>query len=230
MSARASHDDAAKHAALYVLFCLPRQEAREFEEHLAACPACEGEVRQLKVVASALALLVPTADPPSELRAKLLDRVASLAGGPAANESAAETRPAQGWRKWALSLATGGPIFVPAGEPGWEPTGVAGVSAQGLLVDPANDRMTLLVRMESGATYPSHRRGGPEERYLLEGDLSDGEFHMHAGDSLRRDGGSIHGTHFTRQGCVMLITSSLHDELIFEARRCSTRSGTGCRG
>ena len=214
MTARTPHDDAALQAALYVVGCLAPEEAAQFEEHLAGCAACLAEVGQLRRVASALARLAPEVDPPAELRDRLLERVAAPPTERIVQEPSPAARPAQSWKNWAPSPAGGGPVFVPAADGGWEPTGVAGVSARGLFVDPEHDRVTMLVRMAPGATYPAHRHGGPEECYLLEGDLDDGDICMHAGDYLRKEGGTLHGLQSSEHGCLMLIVSSLRDELV----------------
>ncbi len=214
MTARTPHDDAALQAALYVVDCLSPEESARFEEHLAGCAACEAEVGRLRQVASALAQLAPEVDPPADLRDRLLDRVAALGSERIAQELPSAARPAQSWKNWAPSPAGGGPVFVPAADTGWEPTGVAGVSARGLFVDPEHDRVTMLVRMVPGATYPAHRHGGPEECYLIEGDLDDGDICMHAGDYLRKEGGTLHGVQSSEHGCLMLIVSSLRDELV----------------
>jgi predicted ChrR family anti-sigma factor len=213
MSKRSPHDDATVRA-LYALGCLPADEAAALEGHLASCRACRDEMRQIEEAASALAQLVPEANPPRELKARLLERVAAMARE--ANQEAAPARPAQSWKNWAPSSTTG-PIFVEAGDTGWEPTGVSGVSVKPLFVDPEHDRVTMLVRMVPGTTYPAHRHGGPEECFLLEGDLDDGDVCMHPGDYLRKDGGTLHGVQSTKDGCLMLIVSSLHDELVAHA-------------
>jgi hypothetical protein len=48
-----------------------------------------------------------------------------------------------------------------------------------LFVDRDHSRCTALVRMAAGATYSSHVHNGPEECFVLEGDL-------HVGDALLR--------------------------------------------
>ena len=217
MSANRFHDDPALHAALYLLGCLAAKEVSDYEDHFAGCASCRAEVSGLREASAGLARLAPEAEPPAELRGRLLDRVAQLAQDAAPAPAAAPpARPAQSWKDWPAS-PTDRPVFVAAGDAGWLPIGVAGVTVKGLFNDPAHDRVTMLVRMEPGATYPQHRHGGPEECFLLEGDLDDGEVCMRPGDYLRKDGGSLHGVQTTEHGCLMLIISSLHDELVAPA-------------
>ncbi len=213
MSTPPSHD-----AALYVLGCLAEPEAVAFEAHLPTCPDCTAEVEQLRQVTSALALLAPAADPPAELRGRLLERVAAAESVRAADRGASASS-SQSWKNWVPSRSDGAPVVLRADAAQLEPTGVAGVSAKALFVDPASDRITLLVRVEPGATYPAHRHGGAEESYILEGDLSDGEVSLRAGDYLRKDGGTVHEAQSSDTGCFMLIVASLRDEIVPESPR-----------
>jgi predicted ChrR family anti-sigma factor len=210
MTARRAHEKAVEDAALYVLGCLPEAEAAAFERHLAECSDCRAEVRQLEETAAALA---PVADPPPELKARVLEAVATVERGRTVVEAPAAARPTQSWKTWARTQGNGR-IFVPAGDTGWEPLGVEGVTAKPLFVDPDHNRVTMLVRMAPGSTYPAHRHGGAEESFILEGDLDDGDVHMNAGDYLWKDDGTLHGVQVTKSGCLMLIISSLHDELV----------------
>jgi anti-sigma factor ChrR (cupin superfamily) len=213
MSAAELHEEIALQAALYALGCLPNDEVARLEEHLAGCPECAAATRELEEAATALSALAPEADPPAGLRERLLERVAAPRPGGAAEERAPAPSPTQFWKRWA-DRAAEGPGFVPAGATGWEPVGVPGVLAKGLFVDASLDRVTMLVRIAPGSSFPPHRHGGPEECYVLEGDLDDGETRLRAGDYLRKDPGSVHGLQSSERGCVMLIVSSLHDELL----------------
>lgn len=74
--------------------------------------------------------------------------------------------------------------------------------------------MTFLARMAPGSSYPSHRHGGPEECYVLKGDLDVGHRKMRAGDFERAEPGSVHARETTEEGCLLLIVSSLRDEML----------------
>ena len=65
-------------AGAYALDALPAADSAEFEQHLAGCPTCAGEVREFQATAAALATAV-AADPPAALRGRVLD---ALAGTP----------------------------------------------------------------------------------------------------------------------------------------------------
>ena len=74
--------------------------------------------------------------------------------------------------------------------------------------------MTMLVRMEAGSSYPQHIHDGPEECYVLQGDLRVGDEVLGRGDYQRAAPGSRHGIQSTENGCLLFIVSSLTDEII----------------
>jgi anti-sigma factor ChrR (cupin superfamily) len=187
--------------ALHLLGALPGSEAVEVEAHIASCSACRQEADSLRSVVDALAFAGPTTDPPESLKQRLLDRIRTK-------------EPVQPWKAWTGEVVRQPLLILKKEEGAWEPTAVEGVAVRRLFVDPEADRVTMLVRMTPGASYPSHRHAGVEECYVLEGDLYSHDFEMRAGDYQRLDGGSVHGVQATRQGCLLFIVSSLHDELL----------------
>jgi anti-sigma factor ChrR (cupin superfamily) len=213
MTACALHDP-----ALYVLGCLTESEAAAFEEHVKGCPVCRTELERFRDVTSALALLAPVANPPAHLRQRVLESVAAAESVRTASKGAAASA-SQSWNDWAPRPSPEGLFVMKADVGELEPTGVAGVTAKALFVDPATDRITMLVRLEPGATYPAHRHAGAEESYVLEGDVSDGVVSLRAGDYLRKDGGTLHEAQSSDTGCFMLVVASLHEELVPESRR-----------
>ena len=61
--------------ASFVLDGLEPEEAAEIRRHLASCPRCQDEVRELRKVNRALEAAPPPADPPSYLKEGILSRV-----------------------------------------------------------------------------------------------------------------------------------------------------------
>jgi anti-sigma-K factor RskA len=61
--------------AAFVLDGLEPEEAAEVRRHLASCPRCQDEVRELRKVNRALEAAPPPADPPSYLKEGILSRV-----------------------------------------------------------------------------------------------------------------------------------------------------------
>ena len=72
--------------AAFVLDGLEPEEDAEVRRHLASCPRCQAEVRELQMVNRALEAAPPPADPPSHLRAEILSRVRTEEWYPSAEE------------------------------------------------------------------------------------------------------------------------------------------------
>ena len=85
--------------------------------------------------------------------------------------------------------------------------------ARRLFVDHAAQRVTMMVRMEPGSSYPAHRHAQAEECFVLSGDLWTGSVRLLAGDYQRAEQGSRHPVQSTEGGCVLLLVSSLGDAL-----------------
>lgn len=137
-------------------------------------------------LAVALAQAVVPVAPPPALRTQLLTRLRS------------ETPPA-------LYTQT-------AEQAQWEALPFPGLERRILFLDRAHNRITFLLRAAPGAVVPAHHHSGIEEFFLLEGDLHtpDGRV-LHAGDYQRSNGATDHGSQWTEQGCVALLTAPMCD-------------------
>lgn len=121
--------------------------------------------------------------------------------------------PVQVWREWTDTPPA--PIHKVAAEEGaWEPIDIAGIRVKRLYVDPAKDTVSLLIQMDPGTSYPSHRHAGPEHCYVISGDLQVGEISLKTGDYQVANTSSVHTVTRTVNGCTILIISSLHDQLL----------------
>jgi len=195
-----SGGDSRERADLYASGAMTPEERRDFEARLAA-----GETDLLaewaavqKLIPELARLASPMAPDPAT-RAEVLRRADS--SGP------------QVWRQWSTtnefeSLFT---LRKDAGD--WEPTGEPGVEVRRLFVDRPNNRMTAMFRMAPGSSYPSHTHDSAEECYVLAGDLHVADLVMTAGDYQRAPRGSEHGVQRTEGGCLLLVSSSLSDEM-----------------
>lgn len=96
-------------------------------------------------------------------------------------------------------------ITVRAGEGRWEEV-ASGVERKVLLDDPRTGRRSLLLRMQPGASYPSHDHPEDEECLVLEGDLRFGEVELGAGDFQLAPAGIPHPTAFSRGGCLLFVS------------------------
>jgi anti-sigma-K factor RskA len=70
-------DDPHSLVALYALDTLDETEERSFEEHLALCERCREELAGLREAAAALAYTAPQAQPPRELKERILSQARS---------------------------------------------------------------------------------------------------------------------------------------------------------
>lgn len=208
MAAEKPAHDLSESAALYIAGALSDEEAVAFEQALAEAGA-EG-LAALKAVEPLAGLLAESirATPPATVRQHLLDRAN------AHGHAHAEPRKTQVWKDWDADAEVAG-VFIQRGESAtWESTAIQGVEVRRLFVDAARNQMSMLVRMAPGTAYPHHVHGGPEECFVLEGDLRVGEEVLRSGDYQRMAPGSLHGEQSTENGCLLLINSSLSDELL----------------
>lgn len=196
-------------AALYAAGALSDEEAAAFERRIAEGDAtCLAELESLAPLSEALADSV-TRPPPARVRAALLQRIAAGRGA----EASGPPDP-QIWKRWGGDAAVSQLVIHRATEADWEPTGIEGVEIQRLFVDKPRNQVTMLVRMAAGTSYPRHVHNGPEECYVLQGDLRVGQEVLHAGDYQRAAPGSLHGVQSTERGCLLFIVSSLTDEIV----------------
>lgn len=201
--------DPAELAALYVAGALSPAELAEYELHLAGgCSACLAELRSFEAVADDLYAATPAEAPPAAIRAAVLARVA---GSPPSGTPAPQSP--QIWRQWANDDAASAMLVRRAADSVWEPVGIEGIEIRRLFVDRERDQATMLVRMAPGTAYPRHVHHGPEECFVLQGDLNVGGEVLRAGDYQRAAPRSQHGVQSTTGGCLLLIISSLSDEL-----------------
>ena len=195
----------AETAALYLAGALPAPERAALEAYLAAGGrAYDDALRQLSAAAAALGRLIPPVPPDPALRSALLRRIAPQS----CDQATPFHRQLRG-----READPAGCVLRRVGDGGWEDTAVPGVRLRVLTIDAAADRFTALVRMDPGASYAAHRHVGPEECFVLEGDLRHGTQVMRAGDYEWLPAGSDHGSQTTAEGCLLLIHSSLSDVL-----------------
>jgi len=199
------HDSTAfeQQAALYLAGAMTPEERSEFERALPHAPQAQRDaLAALRPAAEHLTAMIPQVEPDRSLRARVLERV----------ERDAQRQQRHVWNAWSSSSQNSALYTLRAGEGEWQETGVEGIQVRQLFVDHAGNRMTAMFRMAPGTSYVPHVHDGPEECYVLQGDLHVGdELVMHAGDYQRASAGSVHGRQWTKGGCVLLITSSMTD-------------------
>lgn len=195
-------DELREFASLYALDALTPDEKAIYEAHLGSgCAVCASEVTSFRNVTGIIGTSVEPVSPPARLRERLMRAIAQTP------HSYAREVPG-------VLYDRDGVLIARAAEMDWKAGALAGVFQKILFDDTARGFSTSMVRMTPGTRYPSHKHAGVEELYLLEGDLCVGEMSMRAGDYCRGEAGSIHPEIVTRTGCLFVVTSSHHDQLM----------------
>ena len=189
-------------ASLYVLGSLTPTERRAFEDELRVGTELRELVRSLQRTTDLLAMSLPTLSPPRELRGQVLRRVEiAQATGIAAREPSAAVFP--GFR------------FLDAeNREGWKQLPVSGAWIKLLSLERERGYAVLLGKLEPGVRYPAHINAGPEDLYILTGDLHIGERRLGPGDFHHADAGSQHSVNYSVEGCTLLAVLSTDDPLV----------------
>jgi anti-sigma factor RsiW len=177
-------EEIEQQAALFALGALPEEEAKKFEQRLAAeCPVCRAELRECRQAVAALALSVPQIAPPPAARMRLLEAL----GG-------------KNKKKAAYASEMGSGTLVRANDTEWQQSPIPGVQLRNLYQD-----RTLLVRMAAKTYYPAHNHHAAEQCLVLEGSISSDGVTAYAGDFTYMPAGSSHHPLYTENGCLLLI-------------------------
>jgi hypothetical protein len=167
-------------AALGVLGLLSPKD----EEQLAAELRQNSELQEfykcLQQAMDKVALAVPRRTPPPGLKAKVLQKIQA---------------------QQVADSATARPTAIPAGlhfvgsdeSSGWKQLPIRGAWIKLLSFEPQRGYAVLLGKLEPGVRYPAHTNAGPEDFYILTGDLHVGERVLGPGDFHHADAGSLHG-------------------------------------
>jgi quercetin dioxygenase-like cupin family protein len=178
---------------------LDAAEHRELEARVAALsPDQQAEVARLYDVSATLALAAPQMDPPARVRDRLM---AAIAADPAA--TAAAGAPAVRPANYTLG----------ADEGQWNPTPFPGITMKILAIEPARNLVTMLLKGEPGARYPSHRHSAGEECYVIAGSVVIEGRVLHAGDFHHAEADTDHGDIYTTEGTEVLLIAAVSDYL-----------------
>jgi quercetin dioxygenase-like cupin family protein len=173
----------------YALHALPEDEQPRFEVHLAECAACQGELEALRpTVDSFVHWPTDVLRPSPSVWARVAKRVADETGG----------EPVPSARTWS------------------EPDGdevAPGIFCKILSHDGTSDRVSMLVRLAPGVSYPPHTHAGVEELHLLEGELWIDEKKLYPGDYNYGAPGDSDQRVWSETGCTCVLVTSSRDIL-----------------
>jgi anti-sigma factor ChrR (cupin superfamily) len=175
----------------YAAQALAASEVAAAEAHIAACPDCQRELESLRPVMSRFVswptdVLRPLT---GSLQARLALRIADETGKQAVLAPA---------RRWS--------------EPAWEHV-APGIECKLLATDTERHRVSMLVRLAPGASYPAHTHAGVEELHLLDGELWIDERKLFPGDYNRGEPGAGDERVWSETGCTCVLITSTKDTL-----------------
>ena len=197
MDASPSHGDltsdpcqGAELARAYALQVVPASEKAAAEAHLASCAQCRSEVASLRPVVDALVAWPRDLLRPSTcLQERLAQRLAAATGKDPVPP------PAPRWS-----------------EPEWEAV-APGIGCKLLAGDDERHRVSMLVRLAPGASYPAHTHADVEELHLLAGELWIDERKLVAGGYNHGAPGAGDRRVWSETGCICLLVTSTNDVL-----------------
>lgn len=196
------NDDLRELASLYAVGALPAEEIAAYEGHLSqGCEVCRAEVASFREVTGAIGLTADPETPRRRVRERLMKTISTALQPPAGHAPG-------------IMYDKDGVLIARSQAMNWQPGQLPGLFLKVLFNDTQRGYTTALVRMTAGTHYPSHKHAGVEELFLLEGDLSVDELSMKPGDYCRGETGSIHGEIYTNSGCLFMVSSSHHDEIL----------------
>ncbi len=174
----------------YAAQALAASEIVAAEAHVASCPDCQRELESLRPVVNQF-VYWPTdvLRPATSLQGRLALRIAQ------------ETRkqpmlPTA--RQWS--------------EPEWEQV-APGIECKLLATDAERHRVSMLVRLAPGASYPAHTHAGVEELHLLDGELWIDERKLVPGDYNYGAPGAGDERVWSETGCTCVLITSTKDIL-----------------
>ena len=177
-------------ACAYALQALPTSELAAVEAHIASCPDCQRELEDLRPVISRF-VCWPTdvLRPTTSLQERLALRIAEETG---------EQPVLPSMRQWS--------------EPGWEQV-APGIECKLLATDTEWHRVSMLVRLAPGASYPAHTHAGAEELHLLDGELWIDWRKLVTGDYNYGAPGAGDERVWSETGCTCVLITSTKDTL-----------------
>jgi anti-sigma factor ChrR (cupin superfamily) len=158
--------------------------------HIASCQDCQRELEALRAVVNRF-ICWPTdvLRPPTSLQERLAHRIAEDTG------KAPVPPPPQQWS-----------------EPEWEQV-APGIECKLLADDAERHRVSMLVRLAPGASYPPHTHAGVEELHLLDGELWINGRRLVPGDYNYGAPGALDESVWSETGCTCVLVTSTGDTL-----------------
>jgi anti-sigma factor ChrR (cupin superfamily) len=174
----------------YAARALAPSEAAAAEAHIASCPECRRELESLRpLIDRFVSWPTDVLRPAASLQMRLALRIAEETGKQPVPPPAA---------RWS--------------EPDWVQV-APGIACKLLACDKARHRVSMLVRLAPGASYPAHTHAEAEELHLLDGELRIDERKLSPGDYYYGAPGAADDRIRSETGCTCLLVTSTKDAL-----------------
>jgi len=172
----------------YALSVLPESEVAVIEAHITSCPDCQAEMENVAALTKRfVAWPIDVLRPSASLPARLAGRIAEETG-----------------------KAPVLPRARPSPEPLWEQV-APGIQCKLLATDRERHRVSMLVRLAPGASYPAHAHAGIEELHLLDGELWIDARKLLPGDYNYGPPGASDYHVWSETGCTCVLITSTKD-------------------
>jgi anti-sigma factor ChrR (cupin superfamily) len=188
-------------AALYALGILGEEEKASFTNELRQNEELRAWLRSLEKTVQKSILPTAVHNPPPSLKEKVLLRIRSRVES--ASASKAQLAGSMGLKFLATKKTTD-----------WKALPVPGAFVKLLSFEPERGYAVLLGKLNPGTRYPAHKNAGPEDFYILTGDLHVGDHVLGPGDFHHADAGTLHAENFSEEGCTLLAVLTVDDPIV----------------
>jgi anti-sigma factor ChrR (cupin superfamily) len=192
-----------EHAALCALGLLSAEEQVQFAAEVRANTELREFLWSFQSTLDRVLLAGPKPPVPAALKVKVLDRIRA---GMTEQARAGQNRIQRNAPELQFRKATE--------TAGWKALPIAGAWIKLLSFEPRRGYAVLLGKLDPGVRYPAHVNLGPEDFYILSGDLHVSGNELGPGDFHHADAGSRHGENYSVTGCTLLAVLTVDDPLV----------------
>lgn len=178
-----------------VLGELTSHEQRAFNAEVRDNPELKGFLLSLQKALEDVARSIPQVPPPPTLKQKLFAKI-------------------QGTAPQISIPSAAGLRFLMGSDTGWKALPLPGAFIKLLSLQPDRGYAVLLGKLEPGVRYPAHTNVGPEDFYILTGDLHVDGRRLGPGDFHHADAGTEHGENYSIDGCTLVAVLTVDDPLV----------------
>jgi len=192
-------------ASLYVLGVLGEEEKASFTAELRRNEELRALLRALEHTVQKSILPADLHQPPPALKEKVLSKIrARTVKNPEASQSRPSPTSSSDSLKFLRTKAAGD----------WKALPVPGAFVKLLSFERARGYAVLLGKLDPGTRYPAHINAGPEDFYILTGDLHVGAQVLGPGDFHHADAGTTHTENYSVEGCTLLAVLTVDDPIV----------------